>query len=171
MKSLAERLVCEIRWRIVHRIVKVRVSLKEWGHNVVSNLCAVCGQRESIEHCFLSCKRVRRAWVWVLDLVGKWRGSFRICVEHVFLGLIEQGRVGSVVMYLVETMLYVIWKVRNRATFDNVIVPSSEIVRFCKYEVRCRLKAERYRLSVLSFKEIWCAGNVLCSSHDSAILF
>ena len=38
-------------WRILHRAVRVRYSLKLWGY-IENDKCAVCGKNETIEHCF-----------------------------------------------------------------------------------------------------------------------
>ena len=46
---------------IVLRGIKVRDSLARWGY--ISNpLSAFCGRRETIDHCFLNCARVKCVW-------------------------------------------------------------------------------------------------------------
>ena len=51
----------DLLWLIVLRGVKVRDSLTRWGY-IDSPRCASCPRRETIEHCFINCPRVKRTW-------------------------------------------------------------------------------------------------------------
>ena len=164
--------VSEIRWRAIHRVTKVREKLKKWGCNVTSDRCAACGKVESIEHCFLECDRVKKAWGWVMFVLrGIVPRDFRIDVRNVFLCLFYRGRrEDRVMLFVIETMLSVIWMFRNRATFDNYVVPYIDLIRTCKFDVRTRLTADRFRMSDVCFRETWGAGNVLVSQDLSIIM-
>ena len=154
--------VSEVRWRAIHRVTKVRENLKTWGCNVTSDRCAVCGRVESIEHCFLECKRVKRAWGWVMSFVSKAapRG-FAIDCRNVLLCLFDRGRpVDRVIVFVVETMLSVIWMFRNRATFDNAVCSHVDLIRKCMSDVRIRVAVDKWRMSDASFRQTW--GKVLC---------
>ena len=152
--SLSENIVSEVRWRIVHRVTKVRDSLCRWGYNVGSDRCAVCGKCETLEHCFLECSRVRKAWGWVVRIVRKWSRDFVVDVKCVFLGLFEGVR-KDLVMFVVESMLNVIWYFRNSATFRNSVRSYLDIVRKCKSEIVFRLRVESTRLSAMHHAQFW----------------
>lgn len=162
-RSLSENIVSEVRWRAVQRVTKVRANLKEWGHNVVSDRCAVCRRVETVEHCFLECVRVRQAWGWVIyhirSLVPR---DFCINVSNVLLCLFNKGTGGhKVAVFVIECMLHVIWMFRNRATFDNSVVSYRALVRQCRFDIRCRLTVESSVLSDTVFRETWCIDDVL----------
>ena len=48
----------DILWLIVLRGIKVRDSLTHWGY-IANPQCSFCGKRETIDHCFLYCSRVK----------------------------------------------------------------------------------------------------------------
>ena len=156
---LSENLVSEIRWRIVHRVVKVRDNLKTWGFNVTSDRCAVCNKCETIEHCFLKCSRVKKAWGWVMRIVHKWSREFEINEKCVFLSLFEGVR-KDLVLFVVDCMLSVVWYLRNSATFRNSVCTYVDIVRKCKSELIFRLKVESSSLSDESFRKRWDCNSV-----------
>ena len=64
----------DVFWLIILRGVKVRDSLFNWGC-ISSGRCASCPRRETIDHCFLNCLRVKRVWLHFVPvlslLVGK----------------------------------------------------------------------------------------------------
>ena len=51
----------DLLWLIVLRAVKVRDALKNWGY-INSDCCASCSRKETIDHCFLNCSRVKAVW-------------------------------------------------------------------------------------------------------------
>ena len=48
----------DLLWLIILRAVKVRDSMKNWGY-INSDRCASCPRKETIDHCFLNCPRVK----------------------------------------------------------------------------------------------------------------
>ena len=48
-------------WLIILRAAKVRDSTKNWGY-INSDRCASCSRKETIDHCFLNCSRVKAVW-------------------------------------------------------------------------------------------------------------
>ena len=51
----------DLLWLITLRAIKVRDSLHSWGY-IASDRCAKCNLKETIDHCFLNCVRVKRVW-------------------------------------------------------------------------------------------------------------
>ena len=51
----------DIIWLITLRAVKIRDSLHVWGY-IPTATCASWPRRETIDHCFLHCPRVRGIW-------------------------------------------------------------------------------------------------------------
>ena len=58
---LCDNRLSDLFWLITLRGVKVRDSLYRWGY-IRSDQCAVCGRKETIDHYFLNCPRVKRVW-------------------------------------------------------------------------------------------------------------
>jgi len=56
--SLTENFKSDLSWLITLKAVKVRESLRNWGY-ISSDNCASCPRRETIDHCFLNCSRVK----------------------------------------------------------------------------------------------------------------
>jgi len=166
--SLSENIVSEVRWRIVHRVTKVRESLVRWGYNVTSDRCAVCGKRETIEHCFLECRRIKKVWGWVVSVVRKWSRDFVVDEKCVFLGLFKGVR-KDLVMFVVECVLNNIWYFRNSATFRNNVSPYIDIVRKCRKDIVFRLSVESYRLSERDFKKLWGRKISFCNKNSENI--
>ena len=64
----------DILWLIVFRAVKVRDSLKNWGY-IDSNKCASYSRKETIDHCFLNCVRVKRVWSFFSPVLSSLLGN------------------------------------------------------------------------------------------------
>ena len=80
----------DILWSITLRGAKVRDSLFNWGC-ISSPICASCNRRETIDHRFLYCTRVKNTWLHFSPLLrasfckyGKSRDSFKIFNFFVF---------------------------------------------------------------------------------------
>lgn len=58
---LTENYKNDITWLITLQGVKVQDSLKSWGY-IDTDACAYCNRKETIDHCFLNCKRARGTW-------------------------------------------------------------------------------------------------------------
>ena len=59
--SFAENFKNDLFWFISLKAVKVHDSLCQWGY-IKCPVCASCPRRETIDHCFLHCNRVRLGW-------------------------------------------------------------------------------------------------------------
>ena len=79
----------DILWLIVLRAVKVRDSLKNWGY-IDSDKCASCSRKETIDHCFLNCVRLKRVWSFFSPVLN----SLAVGVHQVLLPLTPLGEHG-----------------------------------------------------------------------------
>ena len=59
----------DLFWLITLRGVKVRDSMHRWGY-IRSDQCAIWGRRETIDHCFLHCPRVKQVWAHFCPLLS-----------------------------------------------------------------------------------------------------
>ena len=66
--SFAENFKNDLFWFISLKAVKVHDSLCQWGY-IKCPVCASCPCRETINHCFLHCKRVKLVWSFFLPLL------------------------------------------------------------------------------------------------------
>ena len=109
----------DVIWLIILRGVKVRDSLFNWGV-ISSSQCASCPRRETIDHCFLNCGRVKRVWSHFAPALSLVHGShFAISLLTVFFfrwPSVSAKRARHA-RHLVKSILYGIWIFRNRATF------------------------------------------------------
>lgn len=158
VENIADNRVSEVRWRIIHRVIKVRQNLKDWGYNVTSTKCASCNEEESIEHCFMTCERLRKVWEWVGKVVGKWNVNFSVSRECLFLGS-GTGRDRALMYFIIDMVLYSIWKCRNLATFRNKILTSRQAIEVCRVEITMFLRADMLRRGKDGFEVFWGAGD------------
>ena len=74
----------DILWLITLRGTKVRDSLFNWGC-ISSPICASCNRRETIDHCFLYCTRVKNTWFHFSPLLTRVLGTqFTLSLLSVF---------------------------------------------------------------------------------------
>ena len=66
--SFAENFKNDLFWLIALKAVKIRDSLCRWGY-IQSPICASCPRRETIDHCFLHCNRIKLVWSFFLPLL------------------------------------------------------------------------------------------------------
>ena len=59
----------DLLWLIILCAVKVCDSMKNWGY-INSDHCASCRRKETIDHCFLHCPRVKEVWLYFLPELG-----------------------------------------------------------------------------------------------------
>lgn len=67
--SLTENYKNDLAWLITLRGVKIRDSLRSWGH-IATDACAHCHRKETIVPCFLNCKRARETWKFFLPTLS-----------------------------------------------------------------------------------------------------
>ena len=141
--------------------MRVRYSLKSWGY-INNDKCAVCDRVETIEHCFLECRRAVRVWGHFFPLISRLAGSpFPVSVSDIFPPLSDSSSPLS--SYVIVTVLYWIWHARNLATFRNSTLSSQATVRLIVKDIKLRIRCA----SSDAVRNFWSKDSVLCTIDDN----
>ena len=102
----------------------------------------------------MTCARLKSVWEWVSNVLRKWDVKFALSQACVFLGS-GTGKDKSIMYYFIDTLLYVIWKCRNLATFRNKNLTSKQIIESCRREIIAFLEADMLFRGRDSFEVFW----------------
>ena len=169
--GFSENFKNDLLWLIILRAVKVRDSMKNWGY-INSDRCALCCRKETIDHCFLNCVRAKRVWSHISPVLSSLLGVpflFNCLFVFFFQWPRVETRVARLARFLVKTILYGIWKFRNKATFHNGREDSQAIIRYIKNDIRKRISLDHFRLSFSDFSSAW--ESPLCVLSESEYAF
>ena len=158
----------DLAWLISLRAIKVRRSLRDWGY-INSSRCASCPRDETIDHCFLNCSRVKPVWSRFLPLLcALLTITFKPNSAFVFLYQfpVPPKRNFRLLLFVIKTILYGIWKFRNKATFYNGKENSSAISRYICQDMKRRILIDKHRFSPNKFRSLW-AHPALCHFRDN----
>ena len=164
----------DLAWLISLRAIKVRRSLRDWGY-INSPTCASCVRNETIDHCFLHCARVKRVWVFFLPLLSALlNSSFKPTCASVFLYQFSfPGEKNlRILLFFLKSILYGVWKFRNKATFHNGRENSRAIIKYIVVDIKRRINVDRHRFSPTRFRSLW-AHPAICNfrEHDNLVFF
>ena len=67
--SQPENFKSDLSWLITLKAIKVCDSLRNWGY-IPSDRCASCPHRETIDHWFLNCSRVKLVWAFFVPFLS-----------------------------------------------------------------------------------------------------
>ena len=135
----------------------MRDTLKTWGY-LASDQCFSCPRRETIDHCFLHCPRIKRVWSFFNTFLSRFlKSAFIPNVLYVFFFMWE-AKHHRILLFLVKTILFAVWRFRSRAAFRNLHDNSSGIINYIKRELNLRIQADFLILNATKFKFIWCAS-------------
>ena len=151
-------------WRILHRAVRVRYSLKLWGY-IENDKCAVCGKIEIIEHCFLECPRIRKVWKYFPSTPSRLSCSpFVVSTSSVFypFSIAPTSLYSSYSSFLIATIIFWIWSSRNFATFHNSTLTPKQIITLIRNDVASHIRCATED----SVKNFWSLLSVFCSVND-----
>lgn len=157
----------DILWLITLRGIKVRDSLKIWGY-IDCDLCASCRRRETIDHCFLNCFRVKRVWDHFAPLLARLLGiTFSVNLLFVFFFKWPPvpDKNARICRYIIKSILYGIWVFRNKATFHNGCEDHRAIIKYVSNDITKRVKLDSIRLSDLQFSRLWLVPG-FCAIED-----
>ena len=164
--SFTENHKNDLLWLIVLHAVKVRDSLQ-------NAICASCPWRETIDHCFLNCSRVKRVWQRFVPCLSSLLGVQFVCnVPFVFFFRwpVVSSKLARIARYLVKSILYGVCFFRNKATFHNGHEDSKAIIRFILDDIKPRIRLDHFRLPDNRFSHFWAAYN-FCSVQDGLLHF
>ena len=162
----------DIAWLITLRAIKVRHSLRNWGY-ISSSRCASCSRIETVDHCFLNCRRVKPVWSHFTPLLSALLSvPFVPNCAFVFFYQFScpYSKNFRIALFLIKTILFAIWKFRNKATFHNGNENSKAIIRYINQDIRKRILLDQHRLNPSVFRDLW-SHPALCSfrEHDNLI--
>ena len=142
---------------ITLRAVKVRDSLRSWGY-IASDRCAKCNLKETIDHCFLNCVRAKWVWHYFSPILSALLSCtfVRNCVfVFFFKWLTTNSKHAHIARYLIKSILYAIWKFRNKCTFHNGTERSDAIIKYISHDIKTRIRIDFSRSSPTSFRNAW----------------
>ena len=171
--TLSENFKNDLIWAITLRAVKVRDSLKRWGY-IDSDRCAFCNAKETIDHCFLNCSRVKRVWVRfapVLSLLTQTSFRASVATAFFFRWSSNHRKRNAVARFVIKSVLYAIWIFRNASTFRNRSDESSAIIRYAVQDIIGRVKLDHYRLPAPVFSSLWEFPGFCCLDGGSVKVF
>ena len=172
--SITENFKNDLAWIITLRGVKVRHSLRNLVY-ISSSRCASCPRTETIDHCFLNCQRVKPVWLFFVPILSTLLGTpFFPNTSMVFFyqfGCPRQKNL-RILLFLIKTILYGIWKFRNKATFHNGKENSRAITRYIIQDIKKRILLDKHRLNPNTFRDLW-EHPAICSfrEHDNLLFF
>ena len=109
--------VSKMIWLNISCTIKVRDYMKNWGC-INSDRCASCSRKETTDHCFLNCARVKAVWSHFSPVLSSLLGV-NFLPTCLFIFFFQWPRVGArnerLARFLVKTILYGIWKFRNKS--------------------------------------------------------
>ena len=169
--NLTENYKNDLVWLIALRAVKVRHSLRNWGY-IPSARCASCPRMKTLDHCFINCQRVKPVWAHFVPLLSALLNSPFIpnCSSIFFFQFQCPSKNFRILLFLIKTILYGIWKFRNKATFHNGKEDSKALIRYIKLNIKNRILIDKHRLSPLVFRDLW-SHPAICSfrEHDNLV--
>ena len=171
--SFTENFKNDLSWLITLRASKVRYSLRNWGY-INSDICASCPRRETIDHCFLNCGRVKATWAHFLPLLSLLISTvFLANVPFVFFYQFVTCDVKhrKLVLYFIKSILFGVWKFRNKATFHNGKEDSRAIIKYITHDIKSRIRADRFRFSPDRFRSFWEHPAVCHLRDDDNLVF
>lgn len=142
--------------------------MKNWGY-INSDHYVSCFWKETIDHRFLNCPRVKAVWSHFMPILSSLlRVTF--LPNCLFVFLFQWPRVDSrnarLARFVIKTVLYGIWKFRNKSTFHNGNEDFCTIIRYIKTDILKRTSLDHFRLSNLNFTSAWESS--LCFVFDSS---
>ena len=105
--DLTENNKSDLTWLMSLRAVTVRDTFQIWGY-LASDQCFSCPRRETIDHCFLHCSRIKRVWSFFNTFLSPFlKSAFIPNVLHVFFFTWEptNRKHHRILLFIVKTIL------------------------------------------------------------------
>ena len=154
--ALCDNRVNDLFWLITLRGTKVRDALYRWGY-IRSSQCAVCGRKETIDHCFLKCPRAKRVWAHFCPLLSAVTGSrFVVNLLTIFFFAFQcDAKKSLIARFIIKNIAYSIWIFRNKSTFYNGREDASALIKYALHSIKGRVKLDFHRLPRGQFVRTW----------------
>ena len=164
--NFSENFKEDIPWLIILRGIKVRDSLTRWGY-IANPRCSSCGRRETIDHCFLYCSRVKCVWSHFSPLLSQILGRQFTCTPPVvffFCWLNISAKRSAIARFIIKTIIYGVWLFQNKSTFRNVKDNYCAIICYVSFDISSRNRVDFLRLTSSSFLDRWSFPPFVCVS-------
>ena len=125
----------DLLWLITLRAIKVRDSLHSWDY-IALDRCAKCNLKETIDHCLCSVKRVWHRLSATLSALLSSTLFVIACLFSFFSWQTTNQKNARIAHDLVKSILYGIWKFRNKCTFYNGTERPDAIIRYIIQDVK-----------------------------------
>ena len=168
---LCDNRLNDLFWLITLRGVKVRDSLYKWGY-IRSDRCAICGKKETIDHCFLHCPRVKRVWAHFCPLLSAvLNAKFVVNLLTVFFFCFRADDKNSfVARFVIKNVIFCTWSFRNKSTFHNGREEASALIKYSLHSIKGRVKLDFHRLPREKFLRTWVDPG-FCSLRNELLVF
>ena len=168
---LCDNRLNDLFWLITLRAVKVRDSLHKWGY-IRSDRCAVCSKKETIDHCFLHCPRVKRVWTHFRPLLSAVLSDrFLVNLLTIFFFCFHSDeRRNFIARFIIKNVAYSIWSFRNKSTFHDGREEASALIKYASHSIKGRVKLDFHRLPREKFLRTWALPG-FCSVRNSLLVF
>ena len=169
--SLCDNRVNDLFWLITLRGIKVRDALYRWGY-IRSSQCAVCGRRETIDHCFLNCPRAKRVWAHFRPLLSAVTGSrFLVNLLTIFFFAFQcDPKKSLIARFIIKNIVYSVWMFRNKSTFYNGREDASALIKYALHSIKGRVKLDFHRLPREKFVRTWVDPG-FCIIRNNILVF
>ena len=124
--GLTENYKSDLSWLISLPAVTVRDTLNTWGY-LASGQCFSRPRRETIEHCFLHCSRIKRVWSFFNAFLSRFlKSAFIPNVLHVFFFMWEpiNAKHHRILLFIVKTILYAVALSLHSTTYKITVTES-----------------------------------------------
>jgi len=138
-------------------------------------MCLLHQNRKTIDHCFLNSRMVKPVWLSFVPILSALLGiPFVPNTSMVSFYQFSCARQKNfhILLFLIKTILYGIWKFRNKATFHNGKKNSRAITRYIVQDIKNRIFLNKHRLNPNTFRDLG-EHPALCSfrEHDNLLFF
>ena len=164
--NFSENFKEDILWLIILRGIKVRDSLTRWGY-IANPQCSLCGRRETIDHCFLYCSRVKCVWSHFSPFLSQILGRQFTCTPPVvffFCWPNISAKRSAIARFIIKTIIYGVWLFRNKSTFRNAKDNYRAIIRYVSFDISSRIRVDFLRLTSSCFLDRWSSPPFVCVS-------
>lgn len=151
----------------------MRESLRNWGY-IDNPLCLSCLRVESIDHCFRACPRVNAVWVFFLPWLSLLLPQpFPLCGASIFFFQLSfrNDKSRRLILFVVKSILYGIWRFRNKAVFHNGKEDSRAIIKYIVFDIKNKIRLDHHRFSPNKFRSMWCHPALCDFHHDDNLIF
>lgn len=125
-----------------------------------------------MDHCFLNCRRVKPVWSHFNHLLSALLNSPFVpnCSSVSFFQFQCPWEHFHILLFLMKTILYGLWKFRNKATFHNGKEDWKALIRYIKSNIKNQTLIDKHRLSPNTFCDLWSHPAICClREHDNLV--